>query len=374
MAWPTMRVLRALSSGWDDVSQRSLIAGGDWQNLPMLDALSHPAIRACQDFDANPSLSKYERHKEATAVAGYPVTEARDMRIGPGWRAAIIVKDGVSWIVHVETHDRFHATVASRFASQNLAYTEPTADDMQLRHLKMLEAKIVGMTKSWQEEVIRRSLAAFRDAFVNHRDGQEVVAQLPSPPAEMLQPGAENVDLELAVSVVYESVNVQDGADAGTSALAEVSIRFESWKMLSARLGNSSSADGIVTLLLTTILPVLDNREETWTTEPAAHYGLDGSLTFDIEMSRMRALQLLFAAEHVGATGPSLGQAIRADVHHFVTQDDLKAAIADQEPLRAACGYWFVPARFPDSFPLCDECARQERVIRFLEQVTIGEK
>ena len=373
MAWPTMRVLRALTTGWDDVSQRSLIAGSDWRSLPMLDELSHPAIRACQDFDANPSLSKYERHREATAVAGYPVTEARDMGVGPGWRAAIIVKDGVSWIVHVETHDRFHSTVASRFTSQKLAYTEPTDDDIQLRHLKLLEAKIAGLTKSWQEEVIRRSLSAFREAFVNHPDGQEVIAQLPSPPAEMLQPGAESIELELAVSVVCESPRVESGSDEEGSALAEVSIRFDSWKILSARLGNSSSADGISTLLLTTILPVLDGREETWTTEPAAHYGIDGSLTFDIEMSRMRALQLLFAAENEGTSGPTLGQATRADVHHFVTQDDLKAAIAEQKPLRAACGYWFVPARFPDGFPLCSECARQERVIRFLGQLSAGD-
>lgn len=67
-----MRVLKELTRGWEDIRQRSLIAGGDWKSLPALSELSHPAIQVCQDFDTNPASPKYERHKEATAGCRVP--------------------------------------------------------------------------------------------------------------------------------------------------------------------------------------------------------------------------------------------------------------------------------------------------------------
>jgi hypothetical protein len=43
VAWPTMRVLKELTSGWEDIRERSLIAGSDWKSLPALTELSHPS-------------------------------------------------------------------------------------------------------------------------------------------------------------------------------------------------------------------------------------------------------------------------------------------------------------------------------------------
>lgn len=372
MAWPTMRVLKELTSGWEDIRERSLIAGSDWKSLPALSELSHPAIQVCQDFDTNPASPKYERHREATKAAGYTVVEARDLKSGPGWRAAVIVQDGVSWIVHADTHDRFHSGVSSRFGGQLRKATEPSELDVALRKLKLAESQVSRSVREWQDEIILVTLMTFREAFNDHPDGGEVRTMIPRPPAALLQPGVDGVDIELVISVVSEeALGAEAGAGSGET-LAEVSIKFESWKLLDVQNGPSPYAGGIKTLLLTTILPILDSREETWTTEPAAYYGLDGSLKFSIEMSRMRALQVIFAAENEGISAEASGEAIRADVHHFVTREALRSAIAEQEPLRAACGYWFVPARFPDGFPLCDECSKQGLVIQFLDQMSMG--
>ncbi|MFJ5694570.1 DUF3039 domain-containing protein [Arthrobacter sp. NPDC093125] len=364
--------MKELTRGWEDIRQRSLIAGGDWKSLPALSELSHPAIQVCQDFDTNPASPKYERHKEATQAAGYPVVEARDLKTGPGWRAAVIVQDGVSWIVHADTHDRFHAGVSSRFGGQLREVTEPTELDFALRKLKLAETEVMRSVKEWQEHIILVTLTAFRKAFKEHPDGREVKVMLPCPPSALLQSGIPAVDMELTISVIAEEPQgTEEGHEIGET-LAEVNLKFDSWKFVGAQGGSSAYARGVETILLTTILPILDSREETWTKEPAAHYGLDGSLRFSIEMSRMRALQIVFAAENEGLSAEASGQATRADVHHFVTGEALKSAIAEQKPLRAACGYWFVPARFPDGLPLCDDCSKQGLVIRFLEQMGAG--
>lgn len=155
---------------------------------------------------------------------------------------------------------------------------------------------------------------------------------------------------ELTISVIAEEPQgTEEGHEIGET-LAEVNLKFDSWKFVGAQGGSSAYARGVETILLTTILPILDSREETWTKEPAAHYGLDGSLRFSIEMSRMRALQIVFAAENEGISAEASGRATRADVHHFVTGEAPKSAIAEQKPLRAALVIGSSQQGFPMAF------------------------
>lgn len=367
MAWPTMRLLKSLTDGWADVSEKSKVVGGDWKNLPLLSELGHPAVEICQDVESNPNSPKYELHRAASSAAGYRVIEAKDRSVGAGWRSAIIQREDVSWIVFADKHDRFHKTVADRFGADSRIGIEPTDQDIALRKLKLAEVKTQALVGQWKRELIEAVLNAFKEAFELIPGGGEVVCLLPYPPASLVQPGAQDFQIKLVVSVTAEYTaqeirSMMDGDHADT-VLAGISLKFDAWKTLG---GVGEEGSPLQHILLQTVLPVLDMREETWDKEPSAYYGLDGSLNFDIEMTLLSAMQIVYAAENTGSPSTEVAaECARSNVGHFVTRQALFEALETQKPLRAVCGYWFVPSRFPDQYPVCSDCGKQRSVQDF---------
>lgn len=188
MPWPTIHFLRALNSGWEDPEEEAAVRAERWKELPLFDALAHPAIRATHGFEGNRDSDRFTIYKTATAKAKYPVWEARDIGSGPGWRTAVISHLSIWWSVMADRHDRFHSTATSLFSrQQSREAMEPTDKDVKLRALKLADAQYALDHIEWRKTIAMTVLHGFKGAWLS--GGTAVACDIPPMPGE----GDENV-------------------------------------------------------------------------------------------------------------------------------------------------------------------------------------
>lgn len=346
MTWPTMRLLKSLQSGWTNPAHESSVKRQAWNELPLFSDLGHPALQACQDFEANPGSKKYTEHQASTRHAGYKVIEARDLSKGPGWRTAVIRMFDTAWAVFADAHDKFHTSAANAFRESRRGETEPTVFDINIRAIKLQETEQAALIASWQRQLIRSVLDLFKEDYLSTDKNVDVSVKLPEPPDCLLQSDSRALGLEIRVAVVHddrESSLEEDEQEP--EALVEILVSFAPW----------SADEEVQNLVLTTVLPVIDPWEEKWTRE-AASYDKNGNMSFSYDMSVARASQLIFAAESEDDRYFEPEDPQPTQQAHYIVRGELAASVVECRPIRSVCGLWFVSSRVPDGLPICRDC------------------
>lgn len=346
MTWPTIRFLKSLSSGWTDPSHESSVKREAWNELPLLTDLGHPALQVCLDFVTNPGGKKYCEHKASTKQAGYKVFEARDLSKGPGWRTAIIRIQDVAWAVFADAHDKFHASAPNAFRGSRRADLEPNVFDLSLRKIKLDEASTSALIESWQRELIHTVLELFKSGYLMKKGHTELHTSLPEPPACLLREDNLSLNLEVRLNILHDDrEEVLEEEEQKVDALVELELRFTPW----------AADEELENTIITTLLPILNPREEVWTSK-AASYDKSGSLSLTYDISVERASQLIFAAESDDNSYTDPQPAQQTHQAHYIVGGELAASVVECRPIRSVCGVWFVSSRVPDGLPICADC------------------
>lgn len=277
------------------------------------------------------------------------VWEARDKSQGVGWRTAIIVKHELTWAVFASAHDKFHARASAAFGKARIAQTEPDKNDVALRKLKLDKGQQAERVDAWQKELVWAVLRLFKDAYTSAGDANTSEVTLPEPPIEIRGPQTGPLDMKLRIHVVRdEATDNNSFAEAHLQdvGLVELVIEFDPWKM----------GDDLGTTIMTTILPVFDQRQDAWSKDAASYTRDDTGLYFMCDISAVRASQIIYAAESPNGADVMPRDPVPTEFAHFVPGGSITASVVKGSSMVSACGLWIVSSRDPRKFPVCPEC------------------
>lgn len=346
-ARPTVRVLKKLTKGWTDRSQRAAIEQGLIKSLLPLSELGHPLLeRAVADTAEGVGAPSGNRIikcvREATEEAWLEIKKP-----GTEWRGAVAYdEDGTPWVVFAtdEGHDSFYSEV-ERAVRRN--GTKPyMPDEVDYGYLQLERSLLVN--RSWQVANIARAVDCIASAI---RDGS-AQCQLESHPED--SPG---VCAELHVEI--ERLD-EPGPDIASAHEEEVLV--EAYLTFTRPVHRRHEE-----LLASHLRALLNPQAGAW--DPWVKP--DGTVMYNATISEARLLQLYAASTAADGyeTSALSGESDRATHAHYTLRRPLAEAIVLGKPVRAVCGTWFVPSQDHDNLPVCPRCEADLPIVSLVHRL-----
>lgn len=290
------------------------------------------------------------RHEGATAAYGDTVYEVRD-HAGAGWRGAIIMdNDGDPWLVFVDKHDQFHASVANALNRDKgeLRKTGKTKGAA----LNYVPGPLDVRVRGYEDERLR-DLQQQRDLIAQLRDGLReahatgsvVTVRTPEDPDET----------RLQKCVEY-TVEVTHGEPAETVEEANLSTSTVTL-VVPMGAGSYKMENLLVSCGVVYVQPDANYREPL--------YSKTSALRLDLYVTHAKLAQLLSDAD-TDATGfPPV--ATPPDRLHWVHSPQHIEGVVTGSAVRSLCGGWFVPTQSESAdLPVCAGC---ESILPLAEKI-----
>lgn len=339
---PTLRVIKAMPAAPAVLTARDVIQRAKISESPadILEELRLETVRGALLDDADQRFAGGgvpDRHDAATAAYHAPVYEVRD-HSGAGWRGAIILdNEGDPWLVHVDAHNKFHASVAKALKRdkgilQKTGKTvgaaetaQPTDLDLWVRDREEDRLRDHALTR----ELISGLRDALRAAFTS---GDRV--RMDAPPESAALPG----------TFTY-SVSVEHEDPAQTAAHAH-----ETMSSITITMAKSPEPYSMYERLLANGVVYLQPDTTCWESVYT-----DDELRVDVYVTHAKLAQLLSDADiDPDSFPPSVSPP--TELHH-VRSHHVIEGIVTGTAVQGLCGRFFVPSTSESSnLPVCAVC------------------
>jgi len=341
---PTLRVVKAMPDAPAVLMARDVIQRAKNSESPktILEELRLETVRGALLDDADQRFAAGgvpDRHDAATAAYHAPVYEVRD-HSGAGWRGAIILDDdGDPWLVHVDAHNKFHASVAKALKRDKgkllktgetigaAKTAQPTDLDLWVRDCEEDRLSDHALTR----ELISGLRDALRAAFAT---GKPVRTDTPPDPSASGSPAT----FEYTVSVEHED-------SAQTAAQAHKTM-----SSITVTMTKSPEPYSMYERLLSHGIVYLQPDTSCWESVYT-----DDDLRVDVYLSHAKLAQLLSDAEiDPDSFPPKVSPP--TELHH-VRSHHVIEGIVTGSAVQGLCGRFFVPsASESSSLPVCTVC------------------
>ncbi|MDO5669944.1 MAG: DUF3039 domain-containing protein [Corynebacterium sp.] len=265
-----------------------------------------------------------------------PVYEVRSHQ-GAAWRGAVIVDaEGDWWLVHADTHDRFHASTADVLSSSSSS-AFPSRIDQQLRD----RDRAARLTSAEDIELLQSFCRAMERA-VN------------APGSDSLVPLPKNMPAKVLVRIDFSEVS--NSVDTMHESTAEVTVS------MTIDADNDNLRSRFLGLYVPFLQPNAELREQV--------YGPDyRRILLNLLVTHAQLAQFLTIATdgHVARRQPAAPAVL-----HWAGINELTAGYVLGKAVKALCGVWFVPTRDGDSapdLPICEECESIQPVAQKLQSL-----
>ncbi|WP_082452547.1 DUF3039 domain-containing protein [Frigoribacterium sp. Leaf44] len=341
---PTLRVIKAMPDAPAVLRARDVIQRAKSSELPeaILEELRLETVRGALLDDADQRFADGgvpDRHVEATAAYHAPVYEVRDPS-GAGWRGAIILDDaGDPWLVHVDAHNKFHASVAKalkRDKGKLLTTGEtagaaktarPTDLDMWVRDSEEDRLRDHALTR----ELISGLRDALRAAF---KSEEPFRTDTPPSPAASGSP-----------STFAYTVSTQHEDSAKTVAHAH-----ETMSTITITMPKSPKPYSMYERLLSHGIIYLQSDTSCW----ESVYTHD-ELRVDVFVTHAKLAQLLSDAEIDPESFPPMVSP-PTELHHVRSHHVIEGLVTGTA-VQGLCGRFFVPSTSESAnLPVCTVC------------------
>ncbi|WP_061269303.1 DUF3039 domain-containing protein [Cellulosimicrobium funkei] len=307
-------------------TQRAILAG------LRLGELKHPLLddaRTILEKGGVPDVHASSSKAASTKTARRTVHEVR-ARTGAAWRGAVVLEDGVWWLVFAERHDRFHSTSADFFKKGTWA---PSELDKQLAAQDAVHLE----RRRWKIAALTALLDALRDAVAQTRP---IEFALTAPAGG----GACTLRVE-----------IEHDAPAPTADLAHTSSGILQTSLLVRGAGRD-----LVEAIVEILACVCDGEQDQ-------SYLPGGDLLFLSTISHARLAQLTATISATTDIAVHVKELPAPTVLHYVNTGRLTAGFVTGTAVLSLCGEWFVP-RLDSSadLPVCPTCEEHEPVARAL--------
>lgn len=313
-ARPTLRLLRALSDGWEDAFQHRAVSEERWDDVQPLSSLRHPILLKCRNtFEAKPHDRRSRR----------PIACSRDLRLEEirfsQWRAAIwLDDDGVQWIVaagrakgnHEDREDFYEILDRQCSTEEGRDALLPTDADRNLLKRETAARILTDWELSLQPIVAR----LLENAVTTGRSRTAI----PHPIHSRLL-----TELELEVAI---------GAD-----VEEFVLTF-----INHQQPGSPLAYALERRLLISIAP----PEQDWDVGSGIYAAMEAPGHAQSQIGELRR-----AVDENRLLESTPGQSA-----HRAHRRHIGDAAVSGRALRALCGVFFVPRTDPEKLPCCTEC------------------
>jgi len=268
-------------------------------------------------------------HVASSTQTGRTVYEVRS-RTGAAWRGALVLEDGVMWLVFAERHDRFHSTAAGFFKS---ASWQPTDLD---RALAKQDTAVLEIQK-WRTSTLLILLDALRVATDERRVVHFQVDSL-----------SHKETCEMRLEIEHEQPASSADHAHTTSGMIEVSLRVDGddWELVQSILG---------------VLAIIRDGEQEQAFLPG------GGLLLLSTISHARLAQLTAAVDETTDVSEHAHVVPAPGALHYANTIQIAAGFVNGSAALSLCGEWFVPSVDDSSdLPVCSTCEELKPVAQAL--------
>lgn len=262
-------------------------------------------------------------HRSATKAAGRTVYEARSQS-GAGWRGALVLDDGVMWLVFADRHDRFHASAADYIKKGTW---RPGSLDVELA---AQDAEYVRLRR-WRVDTLAVVLSALGESAANSRPVEEKIAD---------PFGGNSCNLRIEIDHDIPALSASLAHTTAGLLLVSLLIRGASRRLVEE---------------IISVMAIIRDGEQDQAFLP----GGDLQLLYTMTHARLAQLTADVATSASAALQPT--RVPNSTALHYVSRPTLAEALVNGTALLTLCGEWFVP-RHDDSalLPICAVCEQRQ--------------
>ena len=332
-----MRVLKALTRGWTNAAHHTAVNEDRIRSVLPLFELGHPVIeQAAKDTGAGANAPSGNRIiRSVRASTGQAWLEIK--KTGTEWRGAVAYdQEKRPWLVFATSqgHDAFYSEIERAVASNGTTPYMPT--DLDYGYLE-LERQLLS-ARRWRVANVSRAIGCVATAL---NTGVARTA-LEGNPDERTGPVGE-LHLEIERTEAEKEISVATAHDE--PAQLRVYLTFTHGKHRKHE-----------EVLARDLRVLLRPQEDAWSIDVTA----DGTIMYSAYVNEARLLQLCAATIQDGrydrvTAAPTTE--FRAATHaHYTSRLTLAEATVLGHPVRAVCGFWFVPRHDHLGLPVCPKC------------------